>query len=189
MSHGEPGLAWPEEEPGDGPAVLRAFRPDDVAMARDMATDPSVPPIGTLPAYADEVQALAWIDRQHERFTDGRGFSFAIADATSGEAAGVIGLTLREHGRASVGYTVAPRARGGRLATHALRALVEFAWTLPDLFRLEAYVEPANTASIATAEAAGFEREGLLRSCLPLGGRRRDMALYARVRGSSTSAQ
>ncbi|MEV0456377.1 hypothetical protein [Catellatospora methionotrophica] len=32
-----------------------------------------------------------------------------------------------------------------------------------------------------TAERAGFQREGLLRSWMELGGQRRDMLLYARV--------
>lgn len=54
---------------------------------------------------------------------------------------------------------------------------------MPDLVRLEAYVEPSNTPSIRSVEAAGFTYEGLLRSYMSLGGNRRDMAVYSRVRG------
>jgi RimJ/RimL family protein N-acetyltransferase len=39
-----------------------------------------------------------------------------------------------------------------------------------------------NAGSIGTAERAGYEREGLLRSHQEIGGRRRDMLLYATVR-------
>jgi RimJ/RimL family protein N-acetyltransferase len=42
--------------------------------------------------------------------------------------------------------------------------LTSFAWTIPPLRRIELYVEPWNTGSIKTAERAGYEREGLLRS-------------------------
>jgi RimJ/RimL family protein N-acetyltransferase len=64
----------------------------------------------------------------------------------------------------------------------ALIALTSFGWTIPALHRIELYIEPWNTGSIGTAERAGYEREGLLRSHQEIGGRRRDMLLYARVR-------
>jgi RimJ/RimL family protein N-acetyltransferase len=40
-------------------------------------------------------------------------------------------------------------------------------------------------AEVRTAERAGYEREGLLRSHQEIGGRRRDMLLYAVVRPCS----
>ena len=64
----------------------------------------------------------------------------------------------------------------------ALIALTSFGWTIPALHRIELYIEPWNTGSIGTAERAGYEREGLLRSHQEIGGRRRDMLLYAVVR-------
>jgi RimJ/RimL family protein N-acetyltransferase len=42
-------------------------------------------------------------------------------------------------------------------------------------------VEPWNTASLRTAERAGFTREGLLRSWQRVGEQRRDMYTYARL--------
>jgi hypothetical protein len=44
-------------------------------------------------------------------------------------------------------------------------------------------VEPWNAGSIRVAEAAGFQPEGLLRSHQEIGGTRRDMLLYAMIRG------
>jgi ribosomal-protein-alanine N-acetyltransferase len=41
-------------------------------------------------------------------------------------------------------------------------------------------------ASIKTAERAGYEREGLLRSHQEIGGRRRDMLLYASIRETAS---
>jgi hypothetical protein len=43
-------------------------------------------------------------------------------------------------------------------------------------------LRPFIADSIGTAERAGYEREGLLRSHQEIGGRRRDMLLYATVR-------
>lgn len=61
-------------------------------------------------------------------------------------------------------------------------ALTSFGWTIPALHRIELYIEPWNAGSIGTAVRAGYEREGLLRSHQEIGGRRRDMLLYASVR-------
>ncbi len=177
-------LVWPDTAPRHGGVVLRAFEDTDVEMVRDLATDQYVPLIGSLPAHADTTQAAEWIARQRARPVQGVGFSFAIAESSSGEAVGHIGLWLTglQQGRATVGYSVAPRARGRRVAAEALCALVEFAWSIPQLFRVEAYIEPFNTGSIRTAEHAGFVFEGLLRSHQTIGDMRRDMLLYATVR-------
>ena len=67
------------------------------------------------------------------------------------------------------------------MAAAALAALTSFAWTVPGLHRLELYVEPWNVASTRAAERAGYQREGLLRRYLEIGGRRVDMLLYALV--------
>lgn len=180
-------LAWPDTSPRHGSVMLRPFEDTDVEMVIDLATDPYVPLIGSLPARADVSQAADWIARQRARLGEGAGFSFAIAEASSGDAVGAAGLWLAgwQQGRANVGYSVAPRARGRGLAGEALSALVEFAWSIPQLFRLEAHIEPSNTGSIRSAERAGFVREGLLRSHQCIGDTRRDMLLYATVRPSA----
>ena len=181
---------WPSVAPTFGRVFLRRFEDDDVAMVRDLSTDPYVPLIGTLDADCDEAGARAYIDRQHSRHPDGTGYSFAVADSVSGEALGTIGLWLRDRtlGRAQAGYAVAPSARRRSVGTDALRALVPFAWSFPELHRLELHIEPLNEGSVTIAERAGFSCEGVLRSYLEIGGRRRDLASYALVRASTPSS-
>ncbi|MBA8795430.1 RimJ/RimL family protein N-acetyltransferase [Friedmanniella endophytica] len=185
---------WPEQPPAAGSVRLRAFRAADVAMVRALATDPYVPLVMTVPAGADEEEALAWIARQHRRPAEGRGWSFCVADRDTDEALGQVGLWTPSGpleavrtGRAHLGYAISPTARGRRAATDAVRAVTGFGWSLPWLFRVEAYVEPDNTASRRTVEAAGFAAEGLLRSHQPIGGTRRDMLLYALLRPAEPS--
>jgi len=60
--------------------------------------------------------------------------------------------------------------------------LTTFAWGVPELHRVELYIEPWNVASARTAEAAGYQREGLLRSQQVIGGRRVDMMIYSALR-------
>ncbi len=184
-------LEVPAILPSADGVVLRPFDAGDVAMLRDLATDPYVALIGSLPADATEQQALDFIERQHSRWTTGVGYSFCVADLVDGRALGTAGLWLGDlaQGRASAGYTVAPGARRRGVASSALRALTIFGWTLPELFRIELYVEPWNTGSIRTAEAVGYVREGLLRSHQPIGGRRVDMLLYSALRPDLRPAQ
>jgi [ribosomal protein S5]-alanine N-acetyltransferase len=165
--------------------LLRAFEATDLPMALELSTDPYAPLIGTMPAHATAEEAAAWIDRQRGRWAEGAGFSFAVAETATGRAVGSVGLWLRQlpEGRATAGYFVAPSARGRGLAAAALRAVTAFGWTIPRLHRIELHIEPWNTASVRTAENAGYLREGLLRSHTEIAGRRRDMLLFAAVRG------
>lgn len=181
---------WPRSPPSWGAVLLRAFTEDDVPMVRDLSTDPYVPLIGTLPGNATGAQARDWIRRQRDRWTEGTGFSFAIAEAQSGSAVGAIGLWLRElaQGRATAGYSVAPSSRGSGYAAEALKALTPFARSLPTLHRVELYIEPWNEGSIRTARSAGYQREGLLRRHQEIGGRRCDMLLFATLRPEETEA-
>jgi RimJ/RimL family protein N-acetyltransferase len=172
------------DDPRHAGVILRRFRDADAGMAVELSRDAYIPTIGTLPAHASHQDALAWVERQRRRHSQGTGFSFAIADAGTNRCVGQIGLWTREldKGRAQAGYGVVPRERGRRIAARALLALLDFAWTIPELHRVELYIEPWNTASVRSADQAGFQREGLLRSHQEIAGVRRDMLLYAAIR-------
>jgi ribosomal-protein-alanine N-acetyltransferase len=175
---------WPALRPASGSVTLRPFGDSDIGMVQDLATDPYIPLIGTLPFRCDAAEALAYVERQRQRHPEGTGFSFVIADTADDAALGMIGLWLRDYGsgRAQAGYAVAPGARGRGAGSDALRALVGFAWTLPALHRLELHIEPWNTASISVARRGGFDHEGTKRSYLEIGGARRDLEAYSLIR-------
>jgi [ribosomal protein S5]-alanine N-acetyltransferase len=176
--------SWPTTPRTYGSVVLREFTDKDAHLAVELGEDPYIPLIGSLPAHPTAQQALEWIHRQRGQLAERQRFSFAIAEADSGNAVGAIGLGLRDlsAGRATAGYAVSPLHRGRGIATSALQALTTFAWTIPAVCRVDLYIEPWNTSSINVAEAAGYRREGLLRSYQEIGGTRRDMLLYATTR-------
>lgn len=177
-------LRLPDERPSFDGVTLRPFAETDVPMLLDLSTDPYVPLIGTLPPHTDENGARAYIARQHERLVTGAGYSFCAAIEDTDEAIGQAGLWLSAiaQGRVTAGYVIAPAARGRGLARKALTALTAFAWTVPEVERIELYIEPWNEASTHTAQAAGYLHEGLLRSHQAIGGKRVDMHLYAAIR-------
>lgn len=177
---------WPSDPPTSGSIVLREYTDHDAHLAAELAEDPYIPLIGSLPASPTMNQALEWVRRQRGRHAEGIGLAFAIADAETDTAVGGVGLWLKDlqDGRATAGYSVAPHHRGRGVATSAMRALTAFAWTIPALHRIELYIEPWNTSSIHVAETAGYLQEGLLRSYNVIGGTRRDMLLYAAIRNT-----
>lgn len=70
-------------------------------------------------------------------------------------------------------------ARGRGLASRAVRVLVRWALVDVGLARIEAFVEPSNTASMRVLESAGFQREGYLRSYLAIGDGQADAHIYS----------
>ena len=60
----------------------------------------------------------------------------------------------------------------------AMRAMVDFAFHEMQLHRLEADVDPRNTASVKTLERLGFQKEGVLRERWIVGDEVSDSALY-----------
>jgi [ribosomal protein S5]-alanine N-acetyltransferase len=168
-----------------GPWLLRPFEPDDGPAIQEAGADPLIPLITTVPSYCSLQGAADFIARQQQRWITGAGYSFAIARPGQ-TAVGQIGLWLRDaaQGRASIGYWVIASERRQGVATHALRAISSWGLTVPDLERLELYVEPWNEGSWRVAEQAGYQREGLLRSWQQVGGERRDMYVYALLRSA-----
>lgn len=123
----------------------------------------------------------AFLRRQWDNEASGSGYPFVIVRLEDNRSVGSIGLRLTEidRGRGWLGYWVAASARGHGIAATALRAIT--AWGLSDLQipRLQLCVEPRNTASIRTAERAGYQREGLLRRWQQVGEERQDMFMYS----------
>ena len=69
--------------------------------------------------------------------------------------------------------------RGSGMMGEALRATAELAFGELGLHRLEASVQPANTASIALLRRAGFRKEGFSPRYLRIDGQWRDHERWA----------
>ena len=167
---------------GDG-VVVRAWNDDDVDVVMTVADDPLIPLISSVPTDASHEGALAFVSRQNRRVADGTGWAFAVAAAPGDPATGFVGVMWRDRdeGRASIGYWTGPARRRRGQTKRAVDLMADWALQQPGLARIEAYIEPWNTGSIRVAEGAGFECEGLMRSFAPVGNRRMDALLYARL--------
>ena len=175
-------LSYPDPELSDGVVMLRPWSEGDLDCVREAATDARIPAGTTVPAVFTPEQGRAFISRQAQRIESGEGVSLAIADALTGVAFGLTWLAVRPQPDVmGLGYWVVPSARGRGFGTRAVRLAV--GWALCDLgmARVEAWVEPGNVASQRLLIAAGFTREGVLRSFLSFNDGRTDALVFSRT--------
>ncbi|MEU6850052.1 GNAT family protein [Actinacidiphila alni] len=164
-----------------GAYTLRRWETGDLHVVREASADPLIPLITTVPAVYDHAAGRAFVERQWGRPATGH-YPFVIARTADCRAVGNAGLRVISADRASVGYWVAPSARGAGAAGAGLRAITDWGLRELGIARLELYVEPWNTGSLRTAESAGYVREGLLRDWQRVGGELKDMVMYAALR-------
>jgi len=175
-------LSYPEPDLSDGVVRLRRWKDGDFECVREASSDSRIPEGTTVPAVFTAELAQAFIERQQGRVEAGDGVSLAVADLNTGSALGLAVLLVRpQPGVVGIGYWIVPLARGRGLATCATRLLSEWALAEAGVARVEAWVEPENVASQRVLTAAGFMREGLLRSFLSYPSRRADAVVFART--------
>ena len=131
--------------------VLREFEQRDRPLVLSVVDDPLIPLVTSVPPEGGEAVAAAYIERQRSRLAEGVGYSFVIADGSTDEAVGQIGLWTRDaaDGRVSIGYWVGPLFRRRGYAAAALGVLTSWASSLDGLHRLQLFVEPWNAGVLA----------------------------------------
>jgi len=162
----------------DGVVVLRPFRLNDVPAIAAACSDPEIARFTTeVPQPYSEAHARAFVRRCAEVLRAGSARPCAITAAETDVLLGAIEVRLGEEG--SIGYWVAPGARGRGVATRALVLLSRWAVTDGRVERLVLTTHPENVASQRVAARAGFAREGVLRSHIRFREGRRDSVLFS----------
>jgi [ribosomal protein S5]-alanine N-acetyltransferase len=159
--------------------VIRPLAPGDARdlLALRLANREFLAPFD--PVRSDEFFTL---DAQTEIARNDDRLAFAILD--DGELAGTVSLSNVVRGplrSANVGYWVDAKRNGRGLATRAVAAVVEHAFGTLALHRLQAGTLVDNVASQRVLEKNGFERIGLARNYLHIGGAWRDHLLFQRT--------
>jgi RimJ/RimL family protein N-acetyltransferase len=109
--------------------------------------------------------------------------NFAIDVA--GEAVGGIGFTVQHdvaRRSAEIGYWLGEEFWGRGIATEALIAVTDHAFSNYDVCRLYAHVFDWNGASVRVLEKAGYQFEGRLKKSVTKDGHTIDQLMYAMVR-------
>ncbi|MEN8181698.1 MAG: GNAT family N-acetyltransferase, partial [Myxococcota bacterium] len=109
---------------------------------------------------------------------------FLVCRREDGAILGVVNLNEISRGPAHtafLGYYLGAPHTGQGYMGEALGLLQRHAFRTLRLHRLEADIQPDNTASIQLVERCGFRPEGTMRRFLKIGGRWRDHLIFARL--------
>jgi RimJ/RimL family protein N-acetyltransferase len=132
----------------------------------------------------ERAQADEMVERIQAGYADGSNLQLAIERNADGAFLGVCLLfnIVARSARAEIGYILGREHWGRGYMGEALPALIGHAFDAMDLNRLEADIDPRNTASANVLERLGFRREGLLRERWIVRGEKSDSALYGLLR-------
>jgi RimJ/RimL family protein N-acetyltransferase len=151
----------------DDVVALRAPEARDVDQIVAACQDPDIPRYTRVPTPYGRSDAEDYVRNAAAGRAAGTDLSLVIVGAADDSvvlgAAGVHRLA-EDRSVAEVGYWIESSARRRGIATRALRLVSR--WVVADLAvqRLELLAATDNTGSHRVAEAAGFTREGVLRS-------------------------
>ena len=129
-------------------------------------------------APADSATYRRWLARSRLATRE----SFLVCDRESGGLAGVINLSEIVRGifhSAYMGYYGFEPFAGRGFMSRGMALVITRAFRDLKLHRLEANIQPGNTASIRLVERLGFRREGLSPRYLKINGRWRDHERWA----------
>jgi RimJ/RimL family protein N-acetyltransferase len=159
---------------------LRTITESDLDQISAIFSDPKVmrywstPPLESI----DEVRALMKeIETGNE---EGSMMKWGVALKSTDSVIGTVTLFNLDikQGRAEIGYAQAQAYWGHGYIHEALQALLTYAFEEMKLRRIEADVDPRNSASIKTLERLGFVREGFLRERWHVSGELQDALFY-----------
>ncbi len=167
----------------DGRLRLRALRAEDKAAVVAALNDELAghflwqPPFPYGDSDFDE-----WFAALDGRWANDRHANWTITRAGADDWLGSIGIDIAEERQAGeIGYHVGPWARGGGVATAAVRLVRDWGLDELGLQRIEIMTDVENTASQRVALGAGLHFEGVHRGYLTARGVRRDMAAFGMV--------
>jgi ribosomal-protein-alanine N-acetyltransferase len=143
-------------------------------------SDPRVMRYWSTPPWTGMHQAEAFIERSHEALQQGDALRLGLERRSDGVLIGQCTLFSFSPSsrRAEIGYSMVADAWGQGFMREALSALLDHGFATLNLNRVEADIDPRNTASARSLERLGFTREGLLRERWIVGDEVSDTALY-----------
>jgi len=160
--------------------VLRWTSEDDIDSIYEIFSDPQVMRYWSVTPLMNR-EAAAQMQREiAEGNLKDSAWKWGLALSDSNKLIGtctLFNLNL-SNGRAEIGYAMGRPYWGNGYMNEALKALVKHAFDVVQLRRLEADVDPRNTASIRNLERLGFQREGYLRERWHVGGEIQDALFY-----------
>jgi ribosomal-protein-alanine N-acetyltransferase len=143
--------------------LLRKPRAEDAALIfAAYAQDPQVTRYLAFRPHRDLNDAHEAVDRFLEGWRSGKSYSWLVFRRNDEQLVGAI--SAREDQGINLGYLLARPFWGQGFMSEALAAIVEWAFSVPSVFRVWAVCDLENDASARLLERNGFNQEGILRN-------------------------
>jgi RimJ/RimL family protein N-acetyltransferase len=164
--------------------ILRKPRIEDAAeILASYAVDPEVARYLTWKSDQTLDDIRTFLRRALQKWDQQSSFTWAILLAEGGQIIGMIDLRLETN--AQLGYLLAKEYWNRGIMTEAVRAVVSWAMTEPEVSKVWAVCETHNSASARVLEKAGLTLQGILPKYMVfpnLGPEPRDCFCYARLK-------
>ena len=163
---------------------LRAFRLDDVDAMHACYGDAEAMRFWNRPAHVRRSETERVV-RRSTVFAPGKRLIWAVEEAAGGQCIGMVNYHNADLAQrhAEIGYLLRRDRWGRGLAREAVGAVLGHCFGAMALHRVQAVIDPENTASRRLVEGFGFRLEGVLRETLFLGGAWRDDCIYGLLEG------
>lgn len=159
---------------------LRSISADDVDAFYTIYSNPEVMRYWSTPPLANRAAASKLVSEIQDGFKRRELLKWGIALRTDDSLIGSVTLFHPDftHRRAEIGYALGRAHWGNGYMQETLQAVLNYAFTVLNLHRIEADVDPRNAASVRTLERLGFQREGYLRERWHVNGEIQDAFFY-----------
>lgn len=163
---------------------LRSMSAEDVDDFYTIYSNLEVMRYWSTPPLANKDAASKLINEIRDGFARRELLKWGIALLTDDTLIGTVTLFHPDftHRRAEIGYALGRAHWRQGYMRETLRAVLDYAFSVLDLHRIEADVDPRNTASVRTLERLGFQREGYLRERWQVNGEIQDALFYGLLR-------
>ena len=170
---------------------LRQLTQADAADLFDVFSDPRVMRYWSRDPFRDLGEARQLIEDIDAGWRGDTLYQWGIEPEGAGCIVGTTTLfqISTAHRRGEIGFALGSAWWGRGLAKAAVECLIDHAFDALDLGRLEADVDPRNTASLGLLERLGFRREGLLRERYRVAGEAQDSVILGLLRAQWTPGE
>lgn len=160
--------------------TLRHLEESDTDSLFEIFSDPEALRYWSSPPFKERVEAEKLLAEIHDNFRQKELFQWGIARRSDDQIIGTSTLFRfdDQSRRAEIGYILNRRFWGNGFIGEALTALIGFAFEKMNLHRIEADIDPRNSASVNVVERLGFQKEGLLRERWIVGDEIQDTLFY-----------
>lgn len=165
--------------------LLRPYRAGDAPAIFGIFSDPQVMRYWSTPPWKTIDEAHKSIERDVQALEAGENLRLGIERVEDGALMGQCTLfdLSQSCRRAEIGYCLASAAWGQGYMHEALQELLRYGFEVLALNRIEADIDPRNTASARSLTRLGFRLEGVLRERWIVNGEVSDSGMYGLLRG------